>query len=86
MSPLWPAPVTPHADPKLAEDVQRVGHRPDIAIEQHQQPGPDRSGETLGQLVGAALDPGADRGNAVVFQQVKPGTRPAPDVAGSHST
>jgi hypothetical protein len=51
----------------------RAGPCPGIAIEQHQQPGPDRAGETLGQLAGAALDPGADRGDAVIVQQVKPG-------------
>jgi len=51
----------------------RAGPGSGVAVEQHEQPGPDGAGETAGQRVGAALDPGADRGSAVVFQQVKPG-------------
>jgi hypothetical protein len=50
--------------------VERV-RQPDalvpIAVEQRQQPGSDHCGEALRQLVGAALDPEADRGSAVIF-------------------
>lgn len=54
-----------------------------VAVEQYQQPGPDIADEAGGQLAAAVVDPGTDRRDGVVMQQLQVGEHVGdPDTGG----